>query len=312
MTQSELITFGTVHLDIQDLAQSVPFWRDIVGLPRVERIDGAAALGVGGEPLVVLHPSATRPVQRSYSGLYHLAINLPSEVELARLLARVRASGHHYGATDHIVAKSIYLNDPDGIGLEMTFETPDRVRSFQWDAGERGPLVIDVEGRRRGGVEPLDTEELLATFANGDIMRPAPSGTIVGHLHFQVGNLENSYRFYRDKIGLIQSMYAPWARYGDLGAGGRVAHRIALNMWHGVGAPSRPLGVAGLRSFTMRFASPGHLNQAVVRIGDTELRGGNYVASDPDDNGLVMSAEIIHEPTAITTTEEREYNSDRR
>ena len=288
MTQSELITFGTVHLDIQDLARSVPFWRDIVGLHRVETIDGAAALGVGGEPLVVLHPSATRPVQRNYSGLYHIAINLPSEAELARLLARVRVSRHHYGATDHIIAKSIYLNDPDGIGLEMTFETPDRVRSFQWNSGERSPLVIDAEGRRRGGVEPLDTDELLAAFTGGDVMQPAPADTIVGHLQFQVGNLQNSYQFYRDKIGLIQSMYAPWARYGDLGAGGRVAHRIALNMWHGVGAPPRPPGVAGLRSFTMRFASPEHLSQAVARIGDAEVRGGDYVARDPDGNAFVM------------------------
>jgi len=288
MTQSELITFGTVHLDIQDLARSVPFWRDIVGLHRVETIDGAAALGVGGEPLVVLHPSATRPVQRNYSGLYHIAINLPSEAELARLLARVRVSRHHYGATDHIIAKSIYLNDPDGIGLEMTFETPDRVRSFQWNSGERSPLVIDAEGRRRGGVEPLDTDELLAAFTGGDVMQPAPADTIVGHLQFQVGNLQNSYQFYRDKIGLIQSMYAPWARYGDLGAGGRVAHRIALNMWHGVGAPPRPPGVAGLRRFTMRFASQEHLSQAVARIGKMELRGGEYVASDPDGNAFVM------------------------
>ena len=310
--QSEMITFGSVHLEITNLERSIKFWRDLVGLGRVETIDGSAALGVGGESLVVLHPTASRPVQRGYSGLFHLAINLPSEAELARVLARIQATGYRYGASDHTVAKSLYLHDPDGLGLEITFETPDRVRSFQWDKGTESPLVIDKDGHRRSGVEPLDIGELLAAFPGGDILQPAPSGTIVGHLQFQVGDLEDSYGFYRDKIGLIESMYAPWTRYGDLGAGGPVGHRIALNMWHGVGAPPRPSDMAGLRSFTMRFASQEHLGQAVARIGDAELRGGNYVASDPDGNALVMNAGIIHEPIAITMSEEHEYNPDRR
>ena len=286
--QPEMITFGPVHLDIQDFKRSLSFWRDLVGLRPIETTDGIATLGADDAPLVVLHASATRPVQRGYSGLYHFAINLTSEPELARVIARVRASGHRFGATDHIIAKSIYLNDPDGIGLEITFETPDRVRSFQWKEEERSPLVIDAAGRRREGVEPLDVDEVLALLPEGDIIRPFPSGMIVKHLQFQVRNLDASYAFYRDKIGLIPSLYAPWARYGDLGAGGRVGHRIALNMWHGVGAPPQPAGAAGLRSFTMRFASQERLREAVARIGNVEVRGRECVARDPDGNALVM------------------------
>lgn len=288
MTHSELITFGPVHLDITKLDRSVEFWRDLVGLYVLDKDEAIAKLGVDGVPLVVLHASAERPVQRSFSGLYHFAINLPSEPELALVLARVRASGQRYGASDHLVARSIYLNDPDGIGLEITFETPDRVRFFTWNEGAERPLVIDVEGRRHTGVKPLDIDRLLATFPGGDVVQPLPSGAFVGHFHFQVENLAASYRFYRDKIGLIQSMYAPWAGYGDLGAGGRGAHRIALNMWHGAGAPPRPSGVAGLRSFTMRFTSPEHLREATARIGNGESRGNEYVVRDPDGNELIM------------------------
>lgn len=53
----------------------------------------------------------------------------------------------------------------------------------------------------------------------------------LGHLQFQVEDQEASYHFFRDKIGLIPSMYAPCGSYGDLGAGGRVAHRTALKTW---------------------------------------------------------------------------------
>ena len=286
--KSEMITFGAVHLDIYNLARSIQFWRDLVGLHPLDATDGVTALGVDGNPLVILHPMATRPIQRGYSGLFHFAINLPSEAELARVIARVRASGYRYGTSDHIVAKSLYLHDPDGIGLEVTFETPERVRSFQWEAGTESPLVIDSEGRRRHGVEPLDVDEVLAKLPDHNIERPVPSGTIIGHLQFQVGNLEASYAFYRDKLGLIPSMYAPWGRYGDLGAGGPVGHRIALNMWHGIGAPPRPSDMAGLRSCTMRFAKEEDLKAAVTRIGNAEQHGDEYMVRDPDGNALVM------------------------
>jgi catechol 2,3-dioxygenase len=290
MGDAEFITFGSVHLDIQDLDQSVAFWRQLVGLNQLEMTDGSAALGVDDAPLVVLHASATRPVQRGYSGLFHLAIQLPNEPELARVIARLNAYGHRFGASDHIVAKSLYLNDPDGIGLEIAFETPERVRSYWWNEGTDDPIVIDAEGRRRQGVEPLDLAEVLAKLSDDDIRRTLPSGTNVGHLHVQVGDLDASYRFYRDGIGLTSNLYAPWAGYGDLGAGGRVAHRIALNTWQGAGIPPRPAGVAGMRSFTIRFASQERLREAVARIGNAEPRGDEYLARDPDGNAMIMQS----------------------
>lgn len=289
MGNSEFITFGPVHLDVRNIERSVAFWHRLVGLNQLESTDGAAVLGVDGAPLVLLHASATRPVQRGYSGLFHLAIHLPNESELARVLARLNAYGHRFGATDHIVAKSLYLNDPDGIGLEITFETPERVRSYWWDEGAAAPIVIDAEGRRRRGVEPLDLAEVLAKLLDDDIRQPLPSGTIIGHLHLQVGHIEGSYRFYHDRIGLTRNLYAPWAGYGDLGAGGQVAHRIALNTWQGVGVPPRPADMAGMRSATIRFASPERLRKAIARIGNAEPRG-EYLVRDPDGNVMVVQS----------------------
>ena len=288
MKNSELISLGQIHLEIRDLKQSVKFWHDLVGLNRLDETDEYAALGIDGAPLIVLHRSATRPIQQGYSGLYHLAIHLPNEPELARVVARVRASGHRFGASDHIVAKSVYLNDPDGIGLEIAFETPERVRSYRWDRGAERPLVIDSDGRRRDGVEPLAIQDVLAKLPDSDILRPLPSGTTVGHLHLQVADLDASYRFYSDRIGLIPNLYAPWAGYGDLGAAGQVAHRIAVNTWQGAGVPPRPLRMAGMRSFTMRFESSERLRDAVDKIGNAELHEGEYLARDPDGNTIMM------------------------
>lgn len=285
---SELITFGPVRLEIRDLERSLAFWRDLIGLRPVETHDDFAALGADGDPLIVLHRSAMRPVQPGYGGLFHLAIHLPDEPELARVLARLRWSGYRFGTTDHIIAKSIYVNDPDGIGLEIAFETPERVRSYRWDEGQDHPVVIDAQGRQRGGVEPLAVDEVLAKLPRDGLARPLPSGTIVGHLHLKAGDLGASYRFYRDTIGLIPNLYAPWSGYGDLGAGGRVSHRIALNTWQGAGVPPRPADMAGMGSFTMRFQSPEDLRHAVGRIGNAEARGPGYLARDPGRNAILL------------------------
>jgi hypothetical protein len=61
-----------------------------VGLTVLDDRDGGLALGAGNNTLVVLHPGATHPVEPMRSGLYHLAIHLPSEPEFARVLARLR------------------------------------------------------------------------------------------------------------------------------------------------------------------------------------------------------------------------------
>ncbi len=288
MMDEELISFGPVHLDIQNLERSVKFWCDLVGLRPIETKDESATLGVEGEPLIVLHRSAMRPVHPGYSGIFHIAINLPSEPELARVLARLRASDQRFGTTDHVIAKSIYVKDPDGIGLEITLETPERVRSFRWDEGADGPLVIDSEGHRRRGVEPLNAEEILAKLPGDGAKRPLPPGAHVGHLHLQVGDLEASYRFYRDRIGLSPITYAPWAGYGDLGASGHVAHRVALNTWQGVGVPPRPAGVAGMRRFTVRFQSTERLREAIAELRGAEARGAEYLACDPDGNAMAL------------------------
>jgi len=286
--RSEFITFGPVHLDIRDRERSVAFWRDMVGLELFATANGSAALGIDGTALVVLHPGATQPVQRGYAGLYHLAIHLPSEPELARVVERLRYSHQRIGATDHIVAKSIYVNDPDGIGIELAFETPERVRSVRWDADSAAPIVIDSNGRQRSGVEPLDVAEVIAKLPDNDLARPLPSGTIMGHLHLQVADLDSTYSFYRDQIGLQANFYAPVAGYGDLGAGGRVSHRIAVNTWQSLGAPQRPAGAAGMRSFTMRFETPEGLRDAITRTGATRGLDDEYLVHDPAGNAFSM------------------------
>src|SRR5579875_1338929 len=85
-TAEDHATWGPVHLDVSDLERSLAFWRDLIGLQMLGEHDGAAHLGVEDGELLVLHPGAGHPPRRGHTGLYHLAIHLPSEAEFARIL----------------------------------------------------------------------------------------------------------------------------------------------------------------------------------------------------------------------------------
>src|SRR3954447_20259461 len=88
-TAKDALQWGAVHLDVIDLDRSLEFWAGLIGLQLLERRDGAAHLGVEDAELLVLHPGATQRPRRGHTGLYHLAIHLPSEAEFARVLARL-------------------------------------------------------------------------------------------------------------------------------------------------------------------------------------------------------------------------------
>ncbi len=120
---------GPVHLTVSDLARSVPFYEDVVGLSeqwrgRTAAEEPAVALGSdGAEPVVVLveQPTATPP--RRTSGLYHVALRYPTQASLGHLIRRiVETRTPIQGASDHGTHEAIYLPDPDGNGLELEWD----------------------------------------------------------------------------------------------------------------------------------------------------------------------------------------------
>jgi catechol 2,3-dioxygenase len=284
----DFMTFGPVHLDVIDGDRSLGFWRDVVGLRLRGREDGILELGTEDETLLVLHPGATSRPRRGFSGLYHVAIHLPDEPEFARVLARLITRRWPIAPTDHVMSKAIYLDDPDGIGLELTLETPERMRSMRL-VGNR-PVVIDSAGRERSGRDPLDVEQLLARLPDADYDRPVPSGTKVGHVHFHVGDIDAAHRFYRDVLGFSDHLYAPELGMADFHAGGRFPHRLALNTWQGAGATRPPAGTAGLRHYTVRLNSPARLEAVLRRAPNAEHDAAGSWVTDPAGNRLLLTA----------------------
>jgi catechol 2,3-dioxygenase len=287
----EAIAHGAVHLDVTDLPRALAFWRDLLGLADLGGADGVARLGAGGRELIVLHKGAVRGPQRGHSGLYHVALHLPDEREFARVLARLAAARYPQAPTDHIFSKATYLDDPDGIGLELTLETIDRVAEMSVRGSEF--RIIDREGRHRSPVEPLDTDAVFSQLGDASIDVPLPAATKVGHVHLHVSDLDEANAFYRDQIGFEEHTYL-LIGMADLHAGGPFPHRMALNVWQGQGAPQPLAGTAGLRHFTItardaagRAAILARLEAAGVEI---ESEGDAHFARDPAGNRFRLAA----------------------
>ena len=288
------ILCGAVHLNVTELERSLAFWRDLVGLSELASAPGEARLGVDGRPLVVLHPGATRPAGRGHAGLYHLAIHLPDAREFARVLVRIAQAGVPQSPTDHIFSKATYLNDPDGLMLELTLETPERYRSIEIGPGTI--TMLDSDGRVRSPTEPLDVAEAIAPLDGGDTGLPLPGGAYIGHVHLHVPDLRASHDFYRDVVGFEEHAYMAAIGMADLGAGGSFPHRIAMNSWQGPTARQAPQGTAGLRRYELVVRDRAQLDALTARaaganVGPSALDGGDISLQDPAGNEFSVSVE---------------------
>ncbi|HEX2262354.1 MAG TPA: VOC family protein [Pseudonocardiaceae bacterium] len=288
---SDFATFGAVHLDVTDIERALGFWRDLVGLAVRGREGDTVRLGAGDRDLVVLHPGAQSPGVRAASGLYHLALHVPSLEEFARVLARIQASGYRHYPTDHLSHLADYLDDPDGNGLELAFETPRRIGSM--GIGPDGPVIIDAEGNRRSGRDPIDLGWLFAQLPGDGIDRGLAAGTTLGHLHLRVADSVAAMAFYRDVIGFSVNMDGSSMGMFDMSAGGTFPHRLACNTWESAGRPQRPAGTAGMRHFTLVVRSAADFTAILARLDavgqPAERRGDDAIVVDPAGNRLLLT-----------------------
>ena len=279
MVEQDFITFGPVHLEVRDAERTARFWQELAGFERRASDGGGLEVGTADETLIVLHGGAQRSYLQGHSGLYHVAIHAPDERDFARMLKRFMDRRYPIGPTDHTFSKSIYLDDPDGINIEFTLETPERFREVKAGVGNR-LVFVGADGRERSGSAALDLDEVFRAYEAGSEKEPAAKGTKVGHVHLHVGDLEKAKAFY-EGLGLETARWWPSMQLADLGAGGAFKHRVALNTWQGLGAPAAPAGSARMRHFEMRFDTPERLQAALAANPGAVDEGDAYGLIDP-------------------------------
>ncbi len=220
------IRIGQVTLQVADLERSLAFYRRVLGFQILNRSDMQAQLGTpDGNVLLELHekPGVRFAPHRGRLGIYHFALLLPTRGDLGRFLAQALAQDVHVGQSDHHYSEATYLMDPDGISIEVYRDRP------------RNEWRVTSEGEVIGGGDPLD-QNALKEAAGGHTWQGLPVGTILGHLHFYIGDLEQAARFYHEGLGFAKMTWNfPGALF--LGANG-YHHHIGLNTWAAGSAPS--------------------------------------------------------------------------
>jgi|SRR5581483_3298274 len=272
---------GPVRLTVSDLDRVRSFYRDAIGLAELGAEDGVARLGSDGEALVELvgEPDAS-PRPRGTTGLFHLAILVPSRADLARALQRVAEAGWRLsGASDHLVSEALYLSDPEGNGIELYRDRPRE----EWPVRD-GILQMDTL--------PLDLDGVLSELRRQDAAAPMPPGTRIGHVHLNVGDLAAAESFYSGGLGFDVTVRGyPGALF--VSAGG-YHHHLGLNTWAGEGAPPPPEGSRGLRRFeiVLRGAEQLAIEEGRLREAGFEPRreDDRVLVSDPSGNPVALSA----------------------
>ncbi|WP_420644168.1 VOC family protein [Candidatus Leptofilum sp.] len=270
---------GLVSLKVADFGRSLPFYTRNIGLMLLSQEDNTAVLGTTERPLLELIQQSGATPSGGTTGLYHFALLVPNRAELARTFKNlVETRTQFEGFSDHSVSEAIYLGDPDGNGIEIY---RDRSR-------DKWPMV---NGRLQMNTLPLDLESLTGEL-NG---RDEPwtgiyPGTVMGHIHLHVRDLDEAEAFYCDTLGFERVM-----RYGSaagfVSAGG-YHHHIGLNTWAGRGVPPAPPEATGLRHYQILLPNQPALNAVAERLTMNgiayESQEDRLIVRDPSQNEIAM------------------------
>jgi len=259
---------GRLVLHVRSLAMMRDFYRDAIGLSEIGAREGVAQMGTDAGLVLELRerPQAPPRPPRT-SGLFHLALLEPDRAALAGSLRRLLSAGARLaGASDHLVSEALYLTDPEGNGIEIYRDRP--ADQWHWIAGEVEMATL-----------PLNLESLLAD----DDDRGARSQATLGHVHFNVSDLEVGRSFYSELVGFdVTAAGYPGALF--VSAGG-YHHHIGMNTWSGNGIPAPPAGALGIAELTVVLPDAGSIDSLQHRLGEAGVHAtrdrGSLLVEDP-------------------------------
>ena len=210
---------GKVRLIVSDLQRSLEFYAGVIGLQVFDQSESSVQLGVATDNQILLEleqREGVRALTGKRLGLYHFALLLPSRADLSSFAEHLQALGMRAGMSDHLVSEAFYMEDPDGLTIEVYADR--NPQNWVWHAGE-----IAV------ATQPLNLRKLLDMAHQP--WAGVPSGSTMGHIHLHVGDLHRAEELYRQGLGMnVRSRGFPGALFL---AAGEYHHHIGLNTWAG-------------------------------------------------------------------------------
>jgi catechol 2,3-dioxygenase len=253
----EQVRLGPVRLQVSDLARSVAFYQDVLGLRPLDLDSAEATLAPQESEIPLVYLRARRGARtlpkRGALGLYHFAILLPDRPSLGRFVRHLGEINAHAGAGDHLVSESLYLQDPDNLGIEVY---ADRPRGTWRRIGRELMMATD----------PVDFADLIEA----------------------AGDERWSAAFYSEGLGFDRMV---WHYPGALFlAGGGYHHHLGTNTWAGAGATPPAPDDAQLLEWTIELPDSADVAAAgeSLRVAGfaAERVGEDLITRDPWGTGL--------------------------
>jgi catechol 2,3-dioxygenase len=284
---------GHVRLNVRSVERSLHFYHDLLGFQLIGKTSDKRAMlapisSNNNDHILELSRLDTphrmtegeQPFVRQ-AGLYHFAILLPSRRHLANIFKHLTENSNHLnfeGAADHAVSESLYLRDPDSIGVEIY---RDRDQS-EWKRTSQ----FQVEMR----TDHLNLDKLLAEAQDQNEWH-MPSKTVIGHVHLHVSNLANSRKFYSEILGLHHTCSYRGANFF---AAGSYHHHIATNTWLGNDITDADSRNPGLDHFSLNLKSKQNFDELLRQLRRIKVK----VLSD-DNNKINKESFFILDPDKI-------------
>lgn len=271
-----------VQLKVSDLVRSIEYYTTIIGFKVLKQTETEAYLTADGQTSLVslVEVQNAQPLKQGFAGLYHLALLLPSRKDLGNIVQHFVNMNIRLGAADHDVSEALYLNDPDGNGIEIYIDRHES--EWTWNQDDQVHMVT----------EQLNFQPILAA-ADGN-WNGLPADTVMGHVHLSVVNLDKSEQFYTNVLD-----YNVVTRYGAQAlfvSTGKYHHHFGLNTWNSNNGHAPTNDMVGLKSFTVVLKDAQYAEEVkqslttngfiVDNFAEAPAYGGTQLFSTVDPNGL--------------------------
>ena len=271
-----------VQLKVSNLARSIEYYTTIIGFKVLQQTASEAYLTADGQTSLVslVEVKDAQPLGQGFAGLYHLALLLPTRKDLGNIVQHFVNLNVRIGAADHDVSEALYLNDPDGNGIEIYIDRPES--DWTWNKDDHVHMVT----------EQLNFQPILAA-ADGN-WAGLPADTVMGHVHLSVINLDKTEQFYTNVLD-----YTVVTRYGAQAlfiSTGKYHHHFGLNTWNSNNGHAPTEDMVGLKSFTVVLKDEQYAEEVkhsltengytVENFAEAPAYGGTQLFSTIDPNGL--------------------------
>lgn len=266
-----MMQIGKIYYNVTNLERASFFFEEGLGMQVLEKAGGSITLATTGEqPLLVLQQVNNPAPRKKTTGLFHIAILLPSREDLARLIYHLSNNQVEMtGVADHGVSESLYLTGPDDIGIELTCDR----ENVEWPVDEEGQLDM--------GTDDLDLDDLILSIqGKNKKWTGLPVNTRIGHVHLRVSDLEKTTKFYTALGFQITQVYGEQALFF---ATGDYHHHIGANTWESAGAEPLPADSAGLDLFEIVLPDQKSLENLINHLAKANIP----YEKDEDDISLV-------------------------